>query len=66
MWYIDGRVNKVFILMIELNFEIKYSRQEMDLVQMLKVIIGFCEKIFFFFLSLGQWFMQVIDVGQEK
>lgn len=65
MWYIDGGVNKVFILMIELNSDIKHSGQEMDLAQMSKVIIGFCDK-HYFFLSPGQWPMQVIDIEQEK
>lgn len=49
MWHTDREANKVPIVMIELNSEIKHSREEIDLAQMSKAIIGFCDKTLFFF-----------------
>lgn len=56
MWHVDSEANEVLIVMIELNSEIKHSGGEMDLAQMSKAIIGFCDKtLFFSLLSSGQW-----------
>lgn len=55
MWHMDRETNKVLIVMIELNSEIKHSGEEMDRAQMSKAIIGFCDKTLFFLLSSGQW-----------
>lgn len=49
MWHMDNETNKVLIVMIELNSEIKHSREEMDRAQMSNAIIGFCDKTLFIF-----------------